>query len=568
MSGPLTSGPPWTGRGWRTLCAALCLALVPLSPNHAQQPARQPDDIHLKPTDVLSSTVHPPLPQTIDEMWLVPSEGEQSQLLRTTGVAGLVRGVQEFDSGNYAAALPLVSAPSLASTPLGPYAVSYTGLIRLRLAQAVEARRIFAELRTRPIPGFLSEAAALGEAEAADAQGDFDAALQIYQQLVTRRTVKPEDIAMRLARSAEAAGQRDRAVSTLLRSCTEFALTDQAARPKVELRRLGAPLGGGVSPDRFKAELGRAERVFATRRYAQARAASRRCAGRKSGDDRELVDLRIAECDHFLKRYRAARSGVEPYLDKGARRAEALFFHLTATRELGDHATYVRLARELVTTYPDSSWAEDALNNLATHYIMIDDDAQADVVFRETLARFPTGRSAERAAWKSGWWAYRDGRYDEADQDLRDDGRRRFRGPTTARRICIGRRVAWTRSAIAAPPTNAYTLITADYLNSYYGRLATDVLRARGQRPANASIVPLGGPATGGSSESGGQAPEPSRPQNADQDSRAALRRPVRSGDQRAAVRAAPVGDLAGHRSDAGVDLQPAGRSAPRHHTR
>ena len=39
---------------------------------------------------------------------------------------------------------------------------------------------------------------------------------------------------------------------------------------------------------------------------------------------------------------------------------------------------------------------------------------QADTAFRELYAKFPKGPHAERAAWKSGWWAYKHDRYQEA----------------------------------------------------------------------------------------------------------------------------------------------------------
>ena len=71
------------------------------------------------------------------------------------------------------------------------------------------------------------------------------------------------------------------------------------------------------------------------------------------------------------------------------------------------------MARELVNAFPDDSWAEEALNNLATHYILADDDERADATFREILERFPQGRHAQRAAWKVGWTAYRNERFDE-----------------------------------------------------------------------------------------------------------------------------------------------------------
>ena len=72
-----------------------------------------------------------------------------------------------------------------------------------------------------------------------------------------------------------------------------------------------------------------------------------------------------------------------------------------------DYAAFEQLVRALVRDFPQSTWAEEALNNLATYYIQQDEDDQADAVLREMYERFPSGRYADRAAWKAGWTSYR-----------------------------------------------------------------------------------------------------------------------------------------------------------------
>ena len=106
------------------------------------------------------------------------------------------------------------------------------------------------------------------------------------------------------------------------------------------------------------------------------------------------MQLRLAECDYFLKQRAQARDGVRPFIDKASRQGEALFFYAVATRDLGDHDEYLRVVRRLVDEFPTQSWAEEALNNLATHYILQNDDESADQAFRELYEKFPTGRYA------------------------------------------------------------------------------------------------------------------------------------------------------------------------------
>ena len=135
--------------------------------------------------------------------------------------------------------------------------------------------------------------------------------------------------------------------------------------------------------------------LFGARRYTEARSAFADLQRLAEGDDKELVDLRVAECDFNLKRYAAARDGVRPYLERASRKAEARFFYLSALRELDDEQ-YVALTRALVADFPDSSWSEEALNNLGTYYIVTNEDELAAQAFREAVREVPFG-GARRA---------------------------------------------------------------------------------------------------------------------------------------------------------------------------
>ena len=85
----------------------------------------------------------------------------------------------------------------------------------------------------------------------------------------------------------------------------------------------------------------------------------RQVRGRRNQD---LVALRIAECDYYLDRHRAARDGLKPLLKDDELEAEARFFYLSAVGELGDRKTFVSEARELVKDFPASEWAAETLN--------------------------------------------------------------------------------------------------------------------------------------------------------------------------------------------------------------
>lgn len=443
---------------------------------------------------VLVPTPHPRLPADLSLLWLAPdgpTRGARRSTVpeRTTAArtaAGDLAAAVKLDAeGDFAKALPILSEPGIRQGTLGHYAEYYRGLAELGLARPADARQTFRALAAKAPVGYLVEAAALREAESDEALGDQAAAMAIYDRLSRTKTTAPDEVLMRLGTAAKAAGNAEKAAEALSRVVHEFPLSALAADAELALDGLPRdPLAAGSH--RYTLEIGRAERLFGAKRYAQARAAFEPLRRVAQGDDRELVHLRLAECDYFLKRPRNARDGVKPYIDSASRQGEALYFYAVAIRELGDRAGYLRIVRRLVDEFSSESWAEEALNNLATQYIVENDDAQADATFRELYARFPTGRYAERAAWKIGWAAYRNGRYADTIRAFESGAaafpRSDYRPPWL---YWSGRAYAALKRPAAAE--GRYTLVATDYLNSYYGRLA--VAQLGGRAPQRRLVV-------------------------------------------------------------------------------
>ena len=490
----------------------LAIVLLPsATPRAEQSNGTSSGDVVLKPT------IHPRLPAETSAFWLgpttpivsaPPTSSGQARAGKPDALADFVKGVQLEVDSNFAKALPIFSQPQLYQGTLGHYALYYRGIAELGLGRSAAAKRTFQELASKPPIGFLVEAAALREADADVAMGDHNAALEIYERLSKTKTTAPDEVLMRMGKAAKAAGNREKAADAYSRLVYEFPFSDLAAIAAVEIESLPVP---SVAPGntRYKLELGRAERLFGSKRYQVARPIFETLRRSVAAEDRELVDLRLAECDYYLKRARSAREGVKPYIEKASRQGEALFFYAVASRDLGDHAEYLRTVERLVKDFADQSWAEEALNNLATHYILQDDDEQADAVFREMYEKFPTGHYAERAAWKSGWFAYTHGRYADTVRTFESAAAYFARSDYRPAWLYWSGRAhdALKESALADA---RYSLVTTDYLNSYYGRLAVARLDGRvAERRAAADVQP----ASLVSQDDGG-APSPAMPPN------------------------------------------------------
>ena len=439
----------------------IAVVLAPAAPPRAQQaPAAR--DVVLQPTS------HPRLPGELSQLWLVPASRGAA---RTAALNEFATGVKLEVDSNFARALPIFMQPAVRQGALGHYAEYYQGLAELRLGRAADARQTFQTLAAKNPVGYLLEAAALREAECDETLNDLGAAMRVYEKLSKTKSTAPDDVLMRFGRAARAIGNTDKATEAYSRLVYEFPFSDLAPLAGGELESLPiAPIAPGSN--RFRLELGRAERLFGAKRYAQARPAFEGLRQAARDDDREIVQLRLAECDYFLKRARNARDGVRPYLDKGSRQGEALFFYAIATRDLGGHDEYLRVVRRIVAEFPEQSWAEEALNNLATHYILQSDDDSAERTFREIYEKFPAGHYAERAAWKIGWWAYRNASYAETVRVFEGAAatfpRSDYRPPWL---YWSGRAHEALRETALAEARLA--LVETDYRNSYYGRLAS-----------------------------------------------------------------------------------------------
>jgi len=469
--------------------AALLVALAFAPALPAQQDTNGNSTDSAQGSVRLQPTAHPPVPRDLQAFWYAPDRGAALAPVQASFVKGV--GLLEEDD-NAAAALPLLSHGALASTGLADYARFYTGRALLKLQRYREAEAAFAAVAARDIEGHLPEDAALGQAEAREAQLDFTGAVAIYDALVTRTIASPHVALARLAAAAEQAGDLAKAIDAYRRVYYGYPLSTESTEAEASLTRLNAWEEEG--PD-GALELQRADALFRAGRWPAARASYERAHEWVSGAERDRVRVRLSACDVQMRKYRQA---LEPLKGQriGAAGDEATFYYLAALRGLGERAEYEREARGFADRRRESPLAEEALNALASHFIIADEDDRADEVFRVILDRYPAGRFAERAYWRSGWWAYRAKRYADA-ATLFDRGAARF--PRSDYRpswlFWSGR--AWRAAGQEALAVERLSLAATDYFNSYYGRLALKHLGPAAVRRVSSTLdrQPAAGPA-------------------------------------------------------------------------
>jgi len=451
-------------------------AFGPAKAGHYIEAAEEPTlvPVLLRPTD------HQRVPQDLSQFWMAPEKGR----VRTPAQANLATAAKFIEDGSYTKALARLTNPATKQDgPLSAYVEYYRGVALFRLGRASEARTVFQALQSRPLTGALSEMAALREAECDDELGDNAAELAVYERLASVRTMAPDDILMKLGKAALALADRDKATAAFEKIYYDYPLSEFADEAAAELDDV--PLSAGTI--KFNQELARAERLFSAKQYQAARTTFDKLRNSAQGDVRTQVQLRIAESDYYLKRFRAAADALRPFATSGTRSPEALYFYGLVQRDLKDNTLFRTLMRQVATEFPGTLWAEDALNSLALADARDDLDDDADRESAELFEQFPKGRYTERAAWRIGWRADRRGQFAGG---VRIFERAAFNFPRSDYRPAW---LYWSGRAHEALGETAlaesrYSIEVIDYLNTYYGRLA--YARLGGRIPDRATVVP------------------------------------------------------------------------------
>lgn len=415
-------------------------------------------------------------------VWLVPPAGV------VTARTALARAVNAFGNNQTADALAVFSKYT-SDDELGAYATLYAGRAALKLSRPADAARAAASILDGSPSDALAEAALELAIAAADAQNDSAAKRRALKALTERPVSAPATARLRYLKASLAAGDTAEATRIFHILHYDFAGLQEATDAAAEMKRAGiaAPT---VTRDAAPRAFARAERLFGLRQYTDARAAFVAARPHLDAESRARADLRIAQSDASLKKFPAAAPALKAIADTGGSlAAEARYFYLGALREMGRIAEYVDGVSAFAAK-GEPSWAERALNDLGTFYILENEDGEAAKVFADMWARFPTGAFADRAAWRAGWWAYKN---DEFAQTIRI-----FEAAAVTHRRADYRPswLYWAARAHGqlghrAEALEGFKRVIADYRNSYYGRAAIREVESiqAATRPAGAGPV-------------------------------------------------------------------------------
>ena len=449
------------------LVLALIALLLPITPGPSLSEARVPLDA--------------------DSLWLVPSNVDARP-------NALAIALDKLQDGDAEAALA-VFRKFTGNATLVPYVRLHQGQAELALGDdAAAAASAAAVLKTEP-KGYLREQALWLAADAAEARQDWKEAAKALSSL-TEEPLVAADLARahhRLGAASQQADRRDDAIKAFLRVHDAHPTSPVAADATEALINLN-PSFQSVTPERVPVALLRAQLLFDARQFREARVVYGDLRPLAGLQDRDIVSLRLAQCDAQLKQLPAALQALQGYVSGGGTRLdEAEYTRLGVLRDLGRTDEYIRGVRAFVDRQPDPAFAHAALNDLGTHHILADDDALAAAAFTENYDRYPNGAFAARAAWKAGWYAFERDNYAETIRLFESAAVVHRRSDYRSGWVYWAAR-AHERMGHREQATAGYLQTIGDYRNSYYGREAERILEESraAKRPAGAGpVVPI-----------------------------------------------------------------------------
>ncbi len=437
----------------------------------------------------LSPTEHPPVPSRIEDAWLVPAAAERQRIAQRSAVRALRTASEAIRVSQFEAAGTALEAARLDGTPLEAYGEYYRALVDLRLRRPAPARTRLVTLRRSLSAGRLRQLALMAEADAALSLGDPAGAAAVLEELYPSLVSNRDVVLDQWATATRAAGHPEDAARLWLRLYYEFPTSSLAepSRRQAELALQGVAVG---TPDTFPRDLTRAEALLAAGRPADAEAALRQLeallpasvAAAETQTRRDRVQLRLAQAACAQRRCAAVLETLTDLASRSVGGGEAHYLMAGALRDQRRAAEYGQAVDALAAIAPGTAadtWVERALNERGTYLLRQDADAEAAATFRRLFDRNPSGRHAERAAWKYGWWSYRAGQFDETARVFELAAASIPRANTRPAWLYWSGRAREKRGDTAGA-TQRLTIAAVDYLHSYYGRLAAEALTRLG----------------------------------------------------------------------------------------
>jgi soluble lytic murein transglycosylase len=212
---------------------------------------------------------------------------------------------------------------------------------------------------------------------------------------------------LELGKACEEAGDLPGAAAAYQRVYYGYPVSDEAAAAEPALRRLAVALGERYPAPAPATMLARAWKMLEARRWIPARHELEALAPRLAGAERDLARVRIGAADVQAGRapaaffYLRSLEVADPEAD-----AERLHYLLAAARRMRKFDAMDAALADLRRRHPASPWRLEALVHAGNEFLLSNDAARYEPLYRECAAAFPRHPRAAYCHWKIAFLHY------------------------------------------------------------------------------------------------------------------------------------------------------------------
>ena len=311
------------------------------------------------------------------------------------------------------------------------------------------------------------------------AAGDANGALRVLQPLQGGPNGNEVDFRFALAKAYQASGNAAQAATLYRGIYLGDPLSPEATSAKSQMAAMNIPLSAAERKQH-------ADAMFNAKQYTEAEdeyRALQKGSNDLSQSDRDALDIYAAVCDLRLKNL--SRNDVD-HLPVTGDDSAALKMYLQSelARNTGNTGEHDVLVQQLMTSYPQSRWLEEALYSGGNMYLIRQDDARAAEEYVSLVQHFPRSTYAPSAHWHAAWLNYRLRRYPDAARLMDEQIMNYPAGAEIPGALYWRGRMYEDVENNFSQALNYYNTLNATYVNSYYAILARQRIAVIGQRPA------------------------------------------------------------------------------------
>ena len=312
-------------------------------------------------------------------------------------LALLALGATEIDERQFGDALQHLTAASKRLPKLADYTAFLSATSEFELRQFSDTEKTLEPVwKSTPASPLTAKSVAL-EANAFLQDGKPDRALELLQRHLTDFSVPQAE--MLLARSYEAAGNREAAAAHYQKIYIEYPLSNEASDAQAALARYPAP--------DTQALLARGFKLVDGADYERARKELTTLLPLLSGANLDLARVRIGAARHLAREDRQAYEYLSSFQASAPEtEAERLFYLLECARRL-DHIDEMKATLDRISaSYPQSIWRFNALFSVANYYTAHSQGDASEPLYRTCYEAFPHETRSSQCHWRIAWTQY------------------------------------------------------------------------------------------------------------------------------------------------------------------